>query len=115
MLLLRSRNYGYVFASISERIRRSFRSSRDIPVWERANLQVALDAYLASGERSHELVGLSAQRGWHMGLAELAQRPAPGGGGWIAVSYGAQAGPQEHVTVQVGERTIVCVAAGLFL
>jgi hypothetical protein len=84
-------------------------------VWERANLQVAIDAYLASGERSHELVGLSAQRGWHMGLAELAQRPAPGGGGWIAVSYGAQAGPQEHVTVQIGERTIVCVAAGLFL
>jgi DNA-binding XRE family transcriptional regulator len=24
-------------------------------------------------------------------------------------------GPQEHVTVQVGQRTIVCVAAGLFL
>jgi hypothetical protein len=33
----------------------------------------------------------------------------------MAVSIGAHAGPQEHVTVQVGERTIVCVAAGLFL
>lgn len=88
--------------------------SREIPSWERANLQVALDAYLADERRSHELVGLSAQRGWHMGLAELAQRPTQGGG-WVAVGFGAQAGPQEHVTVQVGERTIVCVAAGLFL
>jgi hypothetical protein len=86
--------------------------SKEIPIWERANLQVALDAYLAEDERSHDYVGLSAQRGWHMGLAELAQRPH-GQMGWV--SYGAQAGPQEHVTVQVGERTIVCVAAGLFL
>jgi hypothetical protein len=50
--------------------------SRNIPLWERANLQVALDAYFDGNERSHEFVGLSAQRGWHMGLAELAQRPA---------------------------------------
>jgi hypothetical protein len=90
--------------------------SKEIPVWERANLQVALDAYLAADGRSHEYVGLSAQHGWHMGLAELAQRPARGGRGWaIAVGFGPDAGPQEHVTVQVGERTIVCVAAGLFL
>jgi hypothetical protein len=89
--------------------------STDIPPWERANLQVALDAYLAEQGREHELVGLSPQRGWHMGLAELAQRPQGQRGGWVAVGMGAQAGPQEHVTVQVGERTIVCVAAGLFL
>jgi hypothetical protein len=90
--------------------------SKEIPVWERANLQVALDAYLAADGRSHEYVGLSAQHGWHMGLAELAQRPQRGRAGWIAVgSFGPDAGPQEHVTVQVGERTIVCVAAGLFL
>jgi cell division protease FtsH len=87
--------------------------SRNVPIWERANLQVALDAYLAADGRSHEFIGLSAQRGWHMGLAELAQRPAEGG--WAGVSFGPQAGPQEHVTVQVGERTIVCVAAGMFL
>ncbi len=85
--------------------------SRNVPLWERANLQVALDAYLDAEERSHEFVGLSAQRGWHMGLAELAQRPVAGG--WVA--FGPQAGPQEHVTVKVGDRTIVCVAAGLFL
>jgi hypothetical protein len=53
--------------------------SKEIPVWERANLQVALDAYLAEEGRSHEYIGLSAQRGWHMGLAELAQRPQSGG------------------------------------
>ena len=89
--------------------------SKEIPVWERANLQVALDAYLAAGGRSHEYVGLSAQRGWHMGLAELAQRPQRGPRGWVSYGIDPQAGPQEHVTVQVGERTIVCVAAGLFL
>lgn len=89
--------------------------SKEIPVWERANLQVALDAYLAAEGRSHEYVGLSAQRGWHMGLAELAQRPQSGARGWVSYGFGPDAGPQEHVTVQVGERTIVCVAAGLFL
>jgi ATPase family associated with various cellular activities (AAA) len=87
--------------------------SREVPVWERANLQVALDAYLDEDGRLHEFIGLGAQHGWHMGLAELAQRPGQRGG-WVAWS-GGQAGPQEHVTVQVGERTIVCVAAGLFL
>ena len=89
--------------------------SRTFSPWERANLQVALDAYLAEEDRSHEFVGLSAQRGWHMGLAELAQRPQGGAGMGIVFSSGQQSGPQEHVTVQVGERTIVCVAAGLFL
>ena len=88
--------------------------SNALPGWERANLQVALDAYLAESGRSHEFVGLSAQRGWHMGLAELAQRPGRQLGGWVGWT-GPQAGPQEHVTVQVGERTIVCVASGLFL
>lgn len=88
--------------------------SRTFSQWERANLQVALDAYLATEGRSHEFVGLSAQRGWHMGLAELAQRPERGGHGFVTM-VGPGAGPQEHVTVQIGERTIVCVAAGLFL
>jgi len=89
--------------------------SKEIPRWERANLQVALDAYLEEDGRSHEYIGLSVQRGWHMGLAELAQRPQRHGRGWVAVGFSPEAGPQEHVTVQVGERTIVCVAAGLFL
>jgi len=89
--------------------------SDEIPPWERANLQVALDAYLAEPDRSHEFAGLSPQHGWHMGLAELAQRPQGQRGGWVSMGMGSQAGPQEHVTVQVGERTIVCVAAGLFL
>jgi hypothetical protein len=89
--------------------------SKEIPRWERANLQVALEAYLEADGRSHEYIGLSVQRGWHMGLAELAQRPQGHGRGWVAVGFSPEAGPQEHVTVQIGERTIVCVAAGLFL
>src|SRR5690348_9708141 len=52
--------------------------SKQIPNWERANLQVAIDAYLGADGRSHEYIGLSSQRGWHMGLAELAQRPQGG-------------------------------------
>jgi ATPase family associated with various cellular activities (AAA) len=89
--------------------------ARDVPPWERANLQVALDAYLAGQGRSHEFVGLSAQRGWHMGLAALAQRPQGREVGWASFGPAMQSGPKEHVTVQIGERTIVCVAAGLFL
>lgn len=88
--------------------------SNGLPAWERANLQVALDAYLAESGRSYEFVGLSAQRGWHMGIAELAQRPQRHSVGWSGFA-GPQAGPQEHVTVKIGERTIVCVTAGLFL
>lgn len=86
--------------------------SRSIPTWERVNLQVALDAYLAESGREHEYVGMSSQRGWHMGLAELAGPPSHHGGIMV---MGAGAGPQEHEAVQVGERTIICVAAGLFL
>src|SRR5438477_5592202 len=85
--------------------------SREISPWERANLQVALDAYLAEGGRTHEYVGLAAQHGWHIGLAELAQTPHRGG----YTAFVGRGGPKEHVTVQVGERTIVCVTAGLFL
>ena len=86
--------------------------SRQLREWERANLQVALDAYLETGGREHAYHGLPAQRGWHMGLAELAQTPERGPRG--VVMAGPRASPQEHVTVEVGERTIVCVAAGLF-
>jgi hypothetical protein len=81
--------------------------------WERVNLQVALDEYLAADGREHEFVGMSAQRGWHMGLAELAAPPR--GQSMVMVMGGPSVGPQEHVVVQIGERTIVCVAAGLFL
>jgi hypothetical protein len=86
--------------------------SRTIPAWERVNLQVALDAYLAESGREHEFVGMSSQRGWHMGLAELA---AAARTQRTMVMAGPGAGPQEHEAVQVGERTIICVAAGLFL
>jgi ATPase family associated with various cellular activities (AAA) len=87
--------------------------SRSFSPWQRANLQVAIDAYLEGEGREHEFVGMSAQRGWRMGLAELAQKPS-GAQGMIMIA-GPGAGPQEHTTVQVGERTIVCVASGLFL
>ena len=86
--------------------------SRSISAWERVNLQVALDAYLAESGREHEFVGMSSQRGWHMGLAELA---AAAKTQRTVIMGGPGAGPQEHEAVQVGERTIICVAAGLFL
>jgi ATPase family associated with various cellular activities (AAA) len=76
--------------------------------YERVNFQAALDAFLAEPERESELIGLSTMRGYRIGLAELAQ-PATA---WGPVP---EPGPPEYETEQIGERTITCVAAGLWL
>src|SRR3954467_3604670 len=77
--------------------------------FERVNFQVALDALLAEDSWSDELIGLSTMHGYRMGLAELVQS--------VNDEYGPslQPGPPEYETEQVGERTITCVAAGLWL
>jgi ATPase family associated with various cellular activities (AAA) len=77
--------------------------------FERVNFQVALDALLAEDEWSGELIGLSTMRGYRMGLAEFVQSTGTGYGPTFSP------GPPEYETEQVGERTITCVAAGLFL
>ncbi|HEX8648369.1 MAG TPA: ATP-binding protein [Thermoleophilaceae bacterium] len=78
--------------------------------YERVNFQVALDAWLEADGHDGELVGLSAMQGFRVGLAELAQ-PARGQFGPPLPEPGAP----EWEPVEVGERRISCVRAGLWL
>jgi hypothetical protein len=80
--------------------------------FERANFQVAVDAYLAVGDRGAELIGLPEMHGYRSGLAELVRS---GAAGWMAEEGLGGESPVEYETVTVGEREIVCVAAGLWL
>jgi hypothetical protein len=78
--------------------------------FERVNFQVAIDAWLEADGHGGELVGLSAMQGFRTGLAELAQ-PARG-------NYGPplpEPGASEWEPIEVGERRISCVRAGLWL
>lgn len=85
--------------------------SRALEGYERANFQVAIDAYLEGEGRSAELIGLPMMRGYRVGLAELVnERPR---GPWRSMEGGA--GPIEYEPVEIGERQIMCVAAGLWL
>jgi hypothetical protein len=77
--------------------------------FERVNFQVALDALLAEDAWSGELIGLSTMHGYRMGLAELVHSASEEYGPAI------EPGPPEYETEQVGERSIPCVAAGLWL
>src|SRR5438094_766055 len=54
-----------------------------------------------------KIVGMSSEHGYRMGIAELAQRGGSHG-------FVVEPGPIEYATVHVGERTLVCVSAGLF-
>lgn len=85
--------------------------SRALKGYERVNFQVAIDAYLDERSRRVELIGLPMMRGYRMGLAELAKgfRRGPWG------SEAGEPGPVEYEPVDVGERRIMCVAAGLWL
>jgi len=84
--------------------------SRALAGYQRVNFQVAIDAYLDREGRRAELIGLPMMQGYRVGLAELVKggRNSP----WF--DEGA-AGPIEYEPVQVGERRIMCVAAGLWL
>src|SRR5205823_3307200 len=75
--------------------------------YERPNLQLALDGWREQAGRSCEIVGMSSEHGYRMGIAELALR-----GGYHG--FVVEPGPIEYATVQVGERTLICVSAGLF-
>src|SRR4051812_7826432 len=71
--------------------------------WDRPNLQVALDVWLA--DREVEVLGLPQMEGYRAGLVELVR-----GGDW---SSGVELGGVEHVTVALGEHErVVCVKSG---
>jgi ATPase family associated with various cellular activities (AAA) len=81
--------------------------TRPLQPWDRPNLQVALDAFLAP--RSRQLLGLVTPEGFPVGLAELAR-----GGTMFASVVGI--GAAEHVTVPLGEgESVTCVQSGLWL
>lgn len=80
--------------------------SRSLEAWDRPNVQVALDLWLADSE--FEVVGVSVMEGYRAGLAELVR-----GGEWAA---GVQLGGAEHVTVPLaGQESMTCVESGLWL
>ena len=84
--------------------------SRPLEGYQRANFQVAIEAYLSEEGRQAELIGLPMMHGYRVGLAELVNDRSRGP--WSAA---ADAGPIEYEPVEIGERQIMCVAAGLWL
>ena len=84
--------------------------SRALEGYQRANFQVAIDRFLEDPARKAELIGLPESRGYRMGLAELVRGsdsrwgPDP-----------SEIGPVEYEPLDIGDRRIMCVAAGLWL
>jgi energy-coupling factor transporter ATP-binding protein EcfA2 len=77
-----------------------------LPPFERVNFQVAVETHLE--RRESELIGLPSMRGYRFGLAELtapasAHVPLP------------EPGTPEYEDISIGERRVLCVAAGLWL
>ncbi|MBN9622464.1 MAG: 26S protease regulatory subunit [Actinobacteria bacterium] len=83
--------------------------SRGLEGYQRANFQVAIDAFLSADGREAELVGLPMMEGYRIGLAELVKS------GHQMHWMPEAGGPIEYEPVDVGERRITCVAAGLWL
>ena len=84
--------------------------SRALAGYQRVNFQLAVDAYLGREGRRAELIGLPMMDGYRMGLAELVR-----GGSRMDWVGELEPGPIEYEPVDVGERRIMCVAAGLWL
>ncbi len=80
----------------------------DVAEYDRPNLQVALDSYLAQPDRSAELLGLVTGMHMEISLSQLVAR-----GRWGA---NAQLGPVGRTVVELDEgRSLACVTVGLFL
>src|SRR3954470_10765515 len=82
--------------------------SETVASFDRPNLQVALDAYLAEHADGHEVIGLAVVPGQRLGLATFANPKNP----WGRVP---EPGPIEYIKVEVGEREIACLASALIL
>ncbi len=81
--------------------------SEALSPFDRVNLQLALDAWAARPGRTSDVIGLSVERGYRYGLAELLR---PEGLGPLL-----RPGPVEHKSVEVGDRSVVVVESALFL
>src|SRR5262245_52942698 len=81
--------------------------SEGYAAYDHANLQVALDAYVESGGRTSDLIGLSGQQRRWMSLSDL-----------VATAHhsGVGIGSVDLVNLPIGpDVTLACVAFGLFL
>src|SRR5262249_17979061 len=83
--------------------------SRGLEGYQRAGVQVAIDAYLDAPGREMELIGLPMTQGYRVGLAELVN------GSRHMQWMPDEGGPVEYEPIHIGERRIMCVAAGLWL
>ena len=82
--------------------------SRELSSYDQVNVQVAVDAMAEDGAASLEIVGLSMERGYRAGLAEIA-----GSAGDFGPMLSP--GPVEYASVDVGDRVVSCIRAGLLL
>src|SRR6266550_186020 len=81
--------------------------SETFPPYDHANVAVALDAYLESGDRSYELIGLSGQQRHYGALSDLIE---------MGEQTGAGLGSVDHVNLAVGpEETMAAVQFGIYL
>src|SRR5215213_7544801 len=84
--------------------------------WEHANVQAALDAYLAQPGHDAQLVGVlgSQKRGFGVGLSDLLVTRALSVAG--IPSAGSRSGPVDYVNVGVGPgRSMACIQFGVVL
>ena len=76
-------------------------------LYDHVNLQVALDAYLATGGRSHRLIGITGQQRRWMSLADLMAS---------AHHSGVAVGSVDFVNLPMNpDETLACVAFGIYL
>ena len=82
--------------------------SRPLQLWDRPNVQVAVEAFLDG--RSAEIMGIVTMRGNPIGLGELAR------GGPMLSAAGVAVGEPEHITVPLGgDESITCMRSGIWL
>ena len=80
--------------------------NEELSAYDHVNVQVALDALAEATGEAPEILGLSLEHGWRVGLTELAQG-----------SYGGmtEPGPVEYVQIDVGDRVVSCLKSALLL
>src|SRR5262249_39659485 len=85
--------------------------AEDLRASDHPNLQLALDAYLTSGNRSADIIGVTGEHAYFgLSLSQLL-----GGSPSYGPANQLGEGPVEYVAIGIGERVLTCVQTGLFL
>lgn len=80
--------------------------SEELSRYDHVNVQVALDALSNETGVAIEVIGLSVEHGFRASLSEIAQQ---------GHYEGSDPGPVEYARIDVGDRVISCIQAGLLL